>query len=286
MYKIWWAMIWFLPLFLFADQASAFVVSPARYLITADPNTVQTVQLSVKNDEQESKKFKIFVVGVKQSESGALVFEKDLDVAEAWVRADQPTVVLVSEAQAKINFIISVPKNASPGSHYLGLAVESMADGESGSVLGGRLFSILTLRVAGEVVESVSVDKWSGPMASWRRDWPMSVQLKNNGNIDVSLKSVVDIKYQGKILNTSEWPLGNILLINSVRYLDKTISFSPVWPGRYEVQNKISYGRSGQVVWATYYVWYFPIWSIVSVVLMFLFFIFVYIKLRHRHVQI
>ncbi len=272
--------------FLFADQVSAFSISPTRFLITANPDTKQIVWLNVKNDEQESKKFKIFVGGLKQEKNGALVFQRDLDVAETWAQTDQQTITLSPNAQAKIKFVIAVPKTAPPGSHYLGLAAETVSDDTVGSAVGGRLFAILTLRVAGEAVESVSVDKWVGPTITWKRDWPLILQLNNNGNIDVPIKSEINIKYHNKIINTIDWPLGNNLLTKSARYLEKTVSPSMFWPGRYEAQNRISYGRSGQAVWGLHVIWYFPIWSIIDTAMVLVVFILVYIKIRYRHVEV
>lgn len=286
MYKILRIGILILMIFLFADQANAFTISPTRYLVTVDPDVAQTVQLTLKNDEKELKKFKIFVGGLKQTETGSLIFQKDLDVAEKWVQANQSSVVLAPGTSEKINFIISPPNNASPGSHYLGLAAETMPITTTDSVVSSRLFAILTLRVAGQVNESVSVDKWFGPMITWKSDWPLVLQLNNNGNIDVPLKSEMAIKYYGKIIQIDNWSLGNNLLIKSSRFLQKIISPPLFWPGRYEVQNKISYGRSGQIVWAVFYVWYFPVWIIVASIAVLLVLIFVYIKTHRRHVEI
>ena len=286
MYKILRAGILILLFFLFADDARAFTISPTRYLVTADPGTAQTVQLSIKNDEGENKKFIIFVEGLEQTGNGSLIFQKDLDVAESWVQASQSSITLAPNAITKINFVISVPKNTLPGSHYLGLAAEMVPEKADTSVVSSRLFAILTLRVAGEVNESVSVEKWSGPAVTWKRDWPLVLQLQNNGNIDVPLKSEIIVRYQGKALQTNDWILGNNLLIKSSRFLEKTISPPLFWPGRYEIQNKIYYGRSGQVVWGMNYVWYFPLWSIVTGIVVLFVIIFIYIKIRRRHVKI
>jgi len=285
MRKFGWVGMSVVTFFMLVDRVNAFSISPTRFLVTANPNSQQVVELVVANDEKVEKKFKILIGGLKQEKNGALLFEINSDQAEVWVRPDRNEVSLAANTSAVIKFIISIPDGVSPGSHYLGLAAEEEAGTTTGSSLGGRLFSILTLRVAGEVVESVSIDKWIGPTIIMSSFWPLKLQINNNGSIDVPIESNVKISYGGKILNNDDWILGNNLLTGSSRYVEKIFNPILLWPGRYDVQNKITYGRSGQTVWASCYVWYFPPWSIFGSLILFLAIILGYFKIRHGHVK-
>lgn len=282
---VWLLGISIIIFFLSFRCAHAFSISPTRYLITANPGTGQIVRLYVKNDEGVVKTFKIFVAGLKQENGGAVIFQQGLDIAEMWVTAGQKELKLEPGVGKQVDFVIDVPENTPPGSHYLGLAAETNPDATSGSVIGSRLFAILTLRVAGEAYESVSIDRWSGPKLVFNSSWPMVLHLNNNGNIDIPLNSRIEISYFGNIIDKIDWSLGNNLLAFSARHIERRISPTLVWPGRYEARNNIMYGRSGQAVMAVYNVWYFPVWSIVACIAMVIVFIFIYIKLAHRHVE-
>jgi len=286
MRKFWLIGIVTVSSFLFVSNVDAFSVSPTRFLITANPDSNKTVQLIVRNDELVTRKFKIFVSGLKQETNGALLLIDNIDVAETWIKPELDNIQLSAGKSTDVKFAINVPSGIAPGSHYIGLVVEEDPDTSTGSVLGGRLFAILTLRVAGDAVESVSVDKWYGPIIIMGRDWPLILQINNNGNIDVPIMSNVEISYAGKLIESAEWSLGNNLLSGSSRYLEKTIHPTLVWPGIYEIHNKISYGRSGQEVWSLCRIWYFPLWSIICGVIIILTFLFVIFKFGHRHAKV
>lgn len=264
----------------------AFTISPTKYLITVNPGDEQTVDVKIKNEELVDHNFKILVGGLQQNSQGVLVFKQSTVLAEDWVKPAKDKIFLRAGATASASFLLKIPKDLPSGSYFLGLAVET-ADNVDVNInaLNGRLFSILILRVAGEVREILDIEKWTGENRwTWDKEWPLVLGIKNVGNIDIPIQGEIKIlseAEQGKVI---EWKMGDNLLVGAVRDLKKIISTDFFWPGRYQVQMKIIYGRTGQTAISLANIWYFPKWSVVVGVMILLGILTVY-YLRRKNVH-
>lgn len=254
-----------LALIFFIHPVRAFGISPSKILLTIDPNTSQTVVIKINNSESKDLDFKLGVLGLKQDDSGKPVLGGDLTDAENWVYPENKTIS-IKAGQAKIaNFILNVPDKTTPGSYYVGLFAES------GGEVGARIVSLLTIQVAGVVNESILIEKWLPVKNSAsNRERKFEVNLKNNGDVEVQLKSVLSVRnWKGEEIFAEPLILGNKLLAGSRRVLSTSVVLKDniKLPGLYQSQIKINFGLSNQMTSAIAYFWFFPQWSQVFLII-------------------
>lgn len=248
-----------LALIFFISPVKAFGISPSKILLTIDSNTSQTVVLKINNSENKDLVFKLGVLGLKQDENGKPVLGNGLTDAENWVYPENKTISIKSGQTKTVNFILKVPDKTTPGSYYVGLFAESVGE------VGARIVSLLTIQVAGVVNEGLLIEKWL-PLknSASSRERKFDLNLKNNGDVEVQLKSVVSVRnWKGEEIFAEPLVLGNKLLAGSRRALSPIVVLrdNVRLPGLYQSQIKINYGLTNQVSSAIAYFWFFPRWS-------------------------
>ena len=247
----------------FVLPAQAFEISPVKMLVTGDPGNNYTVALKIKNTDAISMVFDASVFGMKQNESGAPVFERGISEAESWVFPENGQVSIGAGETKGVNFFIKIPKDSLPGSYYLGLSAEPAVKKQSGAV-SGRLVSLLTLQVSGEVRESLRINQWKKISGLDADNWKFALELENIGTVEVPLRGEVAVRnFFGQEIVSEPLVLGNKLLANAKRSLGQELQVREKIkiPGLYEVGVRVIYGKLGLSVARTEYVWFIPFWS-------------------------
>jgi hypothetical protein len=247
----------------FVLPAQAFEISPVKMLVTGDPGNNYTVALKIKNTDAISMVFDASVFGMKQNESGAPVFERGISEAESWVFPENGQVSIGAGETKGVNFFIKIPKDSLPGSYYLGLSAEPAVKKQSGAV-SGRLVSLLTLQVSGEVRESLRINQWKKISGLDADNWKFALELENIGTVEVPLRGEVAVRnFFGQEIVSEPLVLGNKLLANAKRSLGQELQVREKIkiPGLYEVGVRVVYGKLGLSVARTEYVWFIPFWS-------------------------
>ncbi len=247
----------------FVLPAQAFEISPIKMLVTGDPGNNYTVALKIKNTDAVSMVFDTSVFGMKQNESGAPVFERGINEAESWVFPENGQVSIGAGEVKSVNFFIKIPKDSLPGSYYLGLSAEPAVKKQSGAV-SGRLVSLLTLQVSGEVRESLRINQWKKISGLDADNWKFALELENVGTVEVPLRGEVVVRnFFGQEVISEPLVLGNKLLANAKRSLGQELQVHDKIkiPGLYEVGVRVVYGKLGLSVSRTEYVWFIPFWS-------------------------
>jgi hypothetical protein len=251
----------------FVLPAQAFEVSPVKMLVTGDPGNNYTVVLKVKNTDMVSMMFDANVFGMKQNESGAPVFERGISEAESWVFPENRQVSVEAGETKSINFFIKIPKDSLPGSYYLGLSAEPTVKRQAGSV-SGRLVSLLTLQVSGEVRELLRINQWKKKSDSGVNNWKFALELENIGTVEVPLRGEISVRnFFGQEIISEPAALGNKLLANAKRSLGQELQVQEKVkiPGLYQVNMRVVYGKLGLSVSRTEYVWFIPFWSKIAI---------------------
>lgn len=247
----------------FVLPAQAFEISPIKMLVTGDPGNNYTVALKIKNTDAVSMVFDTSVFGMKQNESGAPVFERGINEAESWVFPENGQVSIGAGEVKSVNFFIKIPKDSLPGSYYLGLSAEPAVKKQSGAV-SGRLVSLLTLQVSGEVRELLRINQWKKISGLDADNWKFALELENVGTVEVPLRGEVVVRnFFGQEVISEPLVLGNKLLANAKRSLGQELQVHDKIkiPGLYEVGVRVVYGKLGLSVSRTEYVWFIPFWS-------------------------
>lgn len=260
MYKLFLILI-ISGVILFASPARAFSVAPLSYRLTVDPGNSQIVAVTITNNEAENQTYKLLVLGMSQDEAGHPFFGKGIDTAESWVAPDSNSATLAPGQNKKINFFINVPVDSQPGTHYLGLAAETVPDQSVQATIAGRLVVPLVLQVAGVITEAVSLDTQTGQNIIINKKWKVNLEMNNTGTVGVALAGRITVRDWGKREIFSQvLVLGNQLLPGAERRLAVQLPAGDNigWPGLYEIRTELNYGLTQQKIVKTFRVWYLP----------------------------
>ena len=256
-------------LFVLVDNTKAFSISPIKQIVTLEQGSGRVVKMKVRNTERVVTKYKISVLGVKQDPDGYPIYGNGIEEAENWVRAEQSLVEILPGKEAETSFVINVPKNTLPGSHYVGLAAEPVLDGGESKNFTGKLISLLLLEVSGEVSESLSVLDWSGEDSIYFSldEIRLNAVLQNEGSAELPIKAKVRLyNWLNQKVSESDVFLGNSILPQAKRNTQVLLPQKSSWslPGAYRAQLDIAYGRTAQKISAQYSFWYVPIsWLVI-----------------------
>jgi uncharacterized membrane protein len=276
--------------FIFAQSASAYSISPVKYLITIDPGKTETATIKIKNEEPMPLTFKLKVMGLSQDAQGKPVITNQADGAGTWVKPEADSVSVDPGNTAEAKYLITAPADAKSGSYYLALAIEPVVPEGTGISISSRLVSLLTLQVAGMVQESLEIKKWQPASGVFRQkdNWKFNLNIANKGNIEVVMKGTLSIKnWRGQEIMSEDKKLGNTLLSGAERSL--TIDSGPqkaniYLPGLYQAKIKVLYGRTGQTIVDSVNFWYLPnwIWWVLGGIILLIILIIVAIKRARR----
>ncbi len=202
-------------------------------------------------------------MGIRQDEAGKPVFEKDINSAEQWVKAQDELARIGAGKTHEMSFIVSPPKGASPGSHYVGLMIEAVKEKEAPVGLSASLASILVLQISGTAKEKVDIVGWS-VNKNEAEVLSFELGLKNNGNVEVPLEGMLYLKnWKGEKILEKKISLGNVLLASSDRSLNVRIAYKEAGissTGLYKAGIVIKYGLTGQAVDSQISFWHFEKW--------------------------
>jgi len=250
--------------FFWCAPAEAFEVSPTRQVLTVDLGSQSTVGVEIKNTDTETRKYFLKVLGVKQDKNGLPEFGEYLEIAEQWVKPEAESLVLKAGQTGQARFVVRVPKNYAPGSHYLGLAV-AVGAGAGEVRLNQEIISLLTLQVAGQVTEQTKIEKWQAQKnITGDRDWNFLFRIKNSGDVVLSANADLTLwNWQREIVGEKRILEQKVFFDNSTRELETKIipTGKFLWPGPYRAQVRVVYGISNQEITANAYFWYLPNWS-------------------------
>lgn len=246
--------------------ADAMTISPIKFHLTASPGTTnQKIILRVTNDEAVTKYFSLKIIGAKQNDQGQVVYGANWDEAEKWLKPEKSALEILPGKNKEAVFFLNVPADALPGSHWLGLAVESV--GSSGGQrigLTGQLIAPLLLQVSGVVEEKLEIAEWSPPGFALTKVWPMSLSLKNASPTEVPLSAELSVtNWLGREVYKNKINVGELMLPSAERsfHFDLPLTAGRYWPGPYRADIRIFYGRTTQMAISSGSVWYFPFYA-------------------------
>jgi len=187
-----------------------------------------------------------------------------------WTSVSPKEFVLEPGQKQTVTFLITIPANETPGGHYLSilssLGSESAQGGEGGAVtVGQRIGSLVLLRVAGEVIEDLSVTSFSAPSLAAKGPIEFKLLDKNEGTVHVRPAGQITIT------NTFGSEVAQIGLDAQNVLPDSEREFVAVWDtgwtiGLFTAEYVAVYGSDGSVAKASTTVIIFP-WPIATPVL-------------------
>jgi hypothetical protein len=269
---------------------------PAEHLVPG-----QTTQFSVKvsnlsDIDQTFFLSKRDIVGVQ--EGGIPIFaEGDFEVTgyelSEWITLSTEELFIPAQASVEVPFTITVPEVASPGSHFgsIIISVEPPKMRTSGASIGYEVANIISLRVAGDAVESARIRQFSTSQYIYgSTNVEFQARIENEGNTLIRPTGPLEVVNMfGKrvaVLNFNEsqagifpkTPNSNGLKEYTVTWQDESPGF-----GRYEALLSAVYGGDGNMntISSTVTFWILPTAIIVpSLIVLAVLFIVIFVSVK------
>ena len=282
----------FLVLFFLPTNVLAIAISPLRQTAVIDPGKSETAVLEVFNDE---KKDLIVVPEVDafsiDSKTGQAIFGKE-DKAKDWITVKPSQMKLSPGEKGEFSFLVSVPENIEPRSHYLGLFAKQIPGaGQVG--IGSRVGSLFFLHIAGLGREEIIKQKFeTDKKVYFNTPVILKVELKNTGTIHLvpSGEVVLTDKNNQIISKFVLNPTNRKVLPNETWQAEYVIGEEILKNkfGRIEMQSQINFGQThGQIVIEKEF-WLVPVWMLWlvgnAVIALIIFFFLIKIFYKRRRV--
>jgi len=167
-------------------------LSPAVIEEPMEPGESREFTIEVSNlsgSDQEYYLYKRDIDGVRPG--GVPVFaDEDSEITgyelTQWIDMDVETVTIPVGGQENIVFTLNVPDEASPGSHFGGIfiSVDPPRLRENGAAVGYEVANIISIRVAGDAVESAKIRQFSTSKYFYgSTDIEFLARIENDGNV-------------------------------------------------------------------------------------------------------
>ena len=280
-------------------QGAGVRISPAIIEETVNPGEVKQYEFTVENLTDNDITYYLFplnISGVK--DGGTPIFANDnnektgYELAD-WISLSITELTLSGGESVSVPFTISLPGDATPGSHFAGVfvSVDPPKIENSGAAVGYKVANIISLRVSGDVIENANIRQFStGKFLYGSQNVDFLVRIENSGNVLVRPTGPLEI------YNMLGNQVGNIMFNeqkSAVFPFDTREFANVVWKGdsvgfgRYEAILSPSYGDTGakKTMSSTVTFWILPLSIIgpaVGVLAVILIITFVFIRLYIR----
>jgi len=238
-------------------QRSGVQLQPAMIEESANPGDVLEQTMSIRNvspNEQTYYLLKRDISGVTDNnqpifaEEGAEVTGFEIS---SWLELSAEPVVVAPGATAQIAVKITVPANATPGSHFGGVfvTVEPPRLRESGASVGYEVGSIVSIRISGDVVESARIRSFSTDKLVYSAaNVKFTTRVENPGNVLIRPRGPLEIYDMfGKkvdMINVND-ALGGVFP-GTTRNFDIEWKSKDFSIGRYQAIVSLIYGEKGR----------------------------------------
>lgn len=165
----------------------------------------------------------------------------------SWVELSDAPLTLGAGQSASVTFTVRVPAEASPGSHFGGIFFDAKAPERdtTGAGVGMKVGTILTLLIAGDVLEDARLREFSTDRVIYgTADVAFTSRVENMGNIHLRPHGFIELTDMfGRLV--ASVPINEV---GAAVFPMSDRTFSSVWTGegfffgRYQAVASVSYG--------------------------------------------
>ena len=273
----------------FAQDTAGVGIKPAIIEDKLDPKDNRSYVVELRNLGPADQTFylsKRDIIGV--NEGGSPIFANSgsehtgYELSD-WIVLEKDSITIPAGKSENVNFSLQVPENASPGGHFgaIVVSVEPPDMRESGASIGYEVANIVSMRIAGEVLESAQIRQFSTEkFIHSNTNVDFLVRIENEGNTLVKPIGPLEINNMfGKKVATLQFneTLSGVFPKSTKNYKLNWTSDNPGF-GRYEAVLSAVYGDEGRksTISSTVTFWILPM-NIIAPALGVLLFIFLVI---------
>jgi hypothetical protein len=264
-------------------QEAGIKLIPATIEDLADPGATLVEEIQVTNVSGEDKEYYVYkrdIIGVE--EGGSPIFAEDVaektsfEISE-WISFQAERIAVRAGETVILPVIITVPADASPGSHFGGVFVSAEPPKlrEMGAGVGYEVAAIVSIRISGDVIDDARIRSFSTDKLFYStKNVKFSAKLENQGNILIRPRGPLEIKSSlggdAHMLTVNESLAG--VFPGTVREINFEWNDEGIGFGRYEAILALSYeGDGGQkTIDASLVFWVFPLKIILPILFGFL----------------
>ncbi len=255
--------------FIFAQETGV-AIEPAVIENTVTAGSEYKYTFNVKNKTVEEVTYYLYSSNISDvSEDGVPVYDDNNDNSSygiaGWIKLSTTTLTVPPGKTKSVTITISVPPDATPGSHY-GSVFASVKPPElnsSGAAVGYKVGNIIVLSIDGDIVEQGSIRQFSTDKTFYSsQNVNFSAKIENSGNVAIKPFGLLEIYNMfGKKVSTITFNDTLSMILPS-----KTRKFHITWKGdttglgRYKAIISVSYGKDGvkKTMYRTTYFWILP----------------------------
>ncbi len=275
-------------------ENNTFTVLPMSQRFNLVPGETVEGSITVVNpaDATENFKYKTTIMPysvVDSSYSADLTTETSYTAISKWIEIEEPTGEVAPNESKKVNFTITVPKDAPAGSQYAAIAVSSNNDNSTSNGVSVQnvfeLASIIYAQVAGETKHEGKVLENNIPGFVVAPPIKVSALVNNQGNVHENANFVITVSdfFTGQVILPTEDNPGEyseIIMPDTERLIEREIDNLPAL-GVIKVSQTIYYmGESSQ---SEKEVIICPIWFLALVALTISALIFTIVQIIRKH---
>lgn len=244
-----------IPMYVFAQGEVSVKIQPSSIDEALDPGGVFEGVLTVTNENGGKQTLYLNTRDIEgMKETGAPIFSEnvatDSQYASSWIEPLLKSVTLEVGESAQIPFHITVPGDASPGSHYAALFVSREADTQvtSGAGVGFHVASLVHLRISGEVVDDLMFREFSTNQTFYTKpEVNFTIKLENTGTVQQRPKGFIAVTDMlgndvGKIEVNEN---AGAIMHRTFRAFENVWNHEGFTLGRYTASASIGYGERG-----------------------------------------
>lgn len=193
----------FVPVALAQEGGSAGItVKPPIIEDRAEPGQVFNFSIKVTNLSDTEQIYYLLAEDVTSlTETGQPVFSDENAGLSAfslasWIKFNEESITLQPGETREVPFVVEVPSDATPGSHVAGVFFDAEASKLRGVGSGTsvRVGSIVSLRIAGDVVEEANIRSFSSDRTFYSEPKVhFSTRVENKGNVLVRPYGLIEI---------------------------------------------------------------------------------------------
>ncbi len=246
-----------LPVCTFASDGISVKVQPSIVEERVDAGAVIEGALTITNENGGTQTYQIGVRDIDSMEAnGRPIFSRDSTTdplrLAAWIEPLQDSVTIEVGGSANVGYRITVPTDASPGSHAAAIFVIRDAEGgaENGAGVGFNVGTLVNLRVNGEVVDDMVLHEFSTDRSLYTEpNVNFTTRVENTGTIYQKPRGVITVrnmlgKEVGEIVFNEKQQ--NAILPRSDRTFTVEWNLDSFAFGRYTALLNVGYGDTAQ----------------------------------------
>lgn len=247
-------------------------ITPANIEEMMDPGAAKQFSIEVKNLSNQDQTYYLYKNDiVDATDSGVPIFadaalpKTEFDLSE-WVSLDQNTIDVLAGSSVTITFTVTVPQSASPGTHFGGIFISMQPPKmrQTGAAVGYEVGNIISIRVAGEVLEKASIRQFSTDNYIYGSpDVTFNIKIENSGTTLIRPIGIF------QITNMFGREVSSDLRFNDSQagvFPGNTRDYITEWKGkppgfgRYQARVSVQYGETGakQTITSTVTFWILP----------------------------